>query len=232
LDPISQQHQSKKNLNDNILLSFDVNNKSTFKADCLLYSLDKTKGSKPITLLIDTGASQTAIVRDALEELGYSNFTKNSHRKQTAVGKKRFDITTISLLHLVGIYKRKNLEVEVLDWEDYSYHGIIGMDILSRLHFRSDSKIFELQSKPFQIPAIKLPNLKRGCKGVVLESPNQFTIMTDTEWIEGRFTGNVHSSQYSLEEARKTVTELQNKAENVVVASLDSKTSDTLLRLV
>jgi len=148
------------------------------------------------------------------------------------MGKKRFDITTISQLHLIGIYKRKNLEVEVLDWEDYSYHGIIGMDILSRLHFRSDSKLFELQSKPFQIPAIKLPNLKRGCKGAVLEAPNQFTIMTDTEWVDGRFTGNVHSSQYSLEEARKTVTELQNKAENVIVASLDSKTSDTLLRLV
>ena len=185
LDTISHQLQSKKSLNDNVLLSFDVQGNTTFKTECKIQSSSGEIESEEITLLIDTGASQTAIVRKVLVDLGYSKFTKNQIRKQTAMGKKRFDITTISQLHLIGIYKRKNLEVEVLDWEDYSYHGIIGMDILSRLHFRSDSKIFELQSKPFQIPAIKLPNLKRGCKGVVLESPNQFTIMTDTEWVEG-----------------------------------------------
>jgi len=111
LDTISHQLQSKKNSNDSVLLSFDVKNNATFKTDCVLLSSDMKTESGRITLLIDTGASQTAIVRDVLSDLGYNKFTKNKIRKQTAMGKKRFDITTISQLHLIGIYKRKNLEV-------------------------------------------------------------------------------------------------------------------------
>jgi len=236
LDTVYRQHQSKKSLNDSILLSFDVKNKTTFKTDCKLYSPDG-KTEFPIKLLVDTGASQTAIVRDILEDLGYKNFTKSKHEKQTATEKKVFDITKISLLHMIGIYKRKNLEVEVLNWEEYSYHGIIGMDILSRLHFRSDTKLFELQNKPFETQLEEMQQtppimLKRGVKGVTLEFPTHYSVVTETEWVNNMLMGNLHSVHGSLEQAGEIITELKDRAENVVVTNLDKATKNTVLWLL
>jgi len=235
LDTVYPQYPLKKSSNDSVLLSFDVKSKTTFKIECKLYSSDG-KDYKEISLLIDTGASQTAIVRNVLTEFGYIKFTKSKYEKQTATGRKTFDITKISQLHMIGIYKRKNFEVEVLDWKKYSYHGIIGMDILSRLHFRSDTKLFELQNKPFDFQPIQLaqtsPLMKRGVKGVALEFPTQYSIVTETEWVDNMLIGSLHSIHDSLEQAEDVITELKDKAENVVVTNLDRATKNTVLWLL
>lgn len=207
---------------------------NTMLVDCYLYHSRATKKFQKIQLLIDTGATKTAVTRNTLQRLGYTKFAKGPTEKNTAAGKRAFDTTKISKLVLASIVTVPDLEVDALDWEDVRYHGIIGMDILSRLHFRSDTKLFELQNKPFETQPEEVPQTspKRGVRGITLEYPTSYTVITDTEWVDNKLVGNVHSKHDSLDDARKIATELCDKRENLVIANSDDENKNTVLFLL
>jgi hypothetical protein len=91
------------------------------------------------------------LLRSELENLNYSNLTKGRTINRTAGGLLYLDKTILSRIEIGGEFGISNLEINVLDWEDSSVHGIIGMDILSRLHIHSDTKYFNISSEPFKI---------------------------------------------------------------------------------
>jgi len=59
------------------------------------------------------------------------------------------DMVKISNLAIGGEFAVSDFNINLLDWEDYSFHGIIGMDILSQVYFKSDKKNFVMQREPF-----------------------------------------------------------------------------------
>ncbi|MCL2016114.1 MAG: retroviral-like aspartic protease family protein [Defluviitaleaceae bacterium] len=149
-----------------LLLSLPLSYKQTIKADCFLYPINPQ--NKPwkdldyfsLNLLIDTGASQTAITRRVLLKMGYSAFKKGATKKITAppagragTGFAEFETTNIARLSIAREYAFTNLEVEVLDWKDTALHGVVGMDILSQFYIYSDKKTLTIQTQPFQFNA-------------------------------------------------------------------------------
>jgi len=104
-----------------------------------------------ITLLVDTGAGRTAISRNILESLGYTEMTKDPKPSRTATGLVHFDMVKIAKLELGGEFAVANVDVHVLEWTDSNLQGVIGMDILSKLHIHSDTVNFVIQNKPFEL---------------------------------------------------------------------------------
>ncbi|MCL1999061.1 MAG: retroviral-like aspartic protease family protein [Turicibacter sp.] len=100
-------------------------------------------------LLVDTGAGRTAITRNILEQIGYTKMTKDSKPSRTATGLVYFDMVKIAKLELGGEFAFADVNVHVLEWKNSHLHGVIGMDILSKLHIHSDTVNFVIQSKPF-----------------------------------------------------------------------------------
>jgi len=116
-----------------------------------LYAFDKKDRPIHLNLLIDTGATRTAITRNVLEDLGYTKMTKDPKPMRTAAGLLYFDMTKITRLTLGGEFAFADVNVHVLEWKDSHLHGVIGMDILSKLHIHSDTVNFVIQSKPFEL---------------------------------------------------------------------------------
>ncbi|MCL2015647.1 MAG: retroviral-like aspartic protease family protein [Defluviitaleaceae bacterium] len=139
-----------------LFLSWQINSK-TLKVKADLYPMNKKIKPIPVILLIDTGATRTAISRKFLKDLGYTNITKDSSPYMTGTGPAYFDMTKIARLELGGEVAFTNFNVHVLEWTNYYLHGVVGMDILSKLHIHSDTKIFRIQNKPFKIPPTPSP---------------------------------------------------------------------------
>jgi len=116
-----------------------------------LFPLDKKFSPLPITLLLDTGAARTAITRNILMGLGYTQMTKSKTPTMTATGLVYFDMVKIAKLELGGEFAFADVNVHVLEWKNSHLHGVIGMDILSRLHIHSDTVNFVIQSNPFKL---------------------------------------------------------------------------------
>jgi predicted aspartyl protease len=114
--------------------------------ECKIFSKSK-KHVRELSLVIDTGAASTSLPRNLTEALGYSPTGKEPRR--TATGIVTLDNTLLSRIELGGEFAFSNLIINILDWEDSSFHGVIGMDILSKLHFHSDTKSLTIQLKPF-----------------------------------------------------------------------------------
>ncbi|MCL1987476.1 MAG: retroviral-like aspartic protease family protein [Firmicutes bacterium] len=137
-----------------LLLSLPLYFKHTMKVKCFLYSDNPSNKSWkeieyiPLRLLIDTGASQTAITKNILIKMGYTNFKKSNVKKITATGLATFETTNVARLSIAKEYAFSNLEVEVLDWSNTALHGVIGMDVLSQFYIYSDKKTFTIQSQP------------------------------------------------------------------------------------
>ena len=45
------------------------------------------------------------------------------------------------------------MNVDVLDWTEVSYHGVIGMDILQRLYWKYDREFLVIQDSPLSAGA-------------------------------------------------------------------------------
>ena len=131
-----------------LFLLLPITYKSTMKVECKIFSPNKSV-ARHLTLIIDTGASSTAISRSRIEALGYTDITKGAVPMRTAGGLMHLDTTILSRLDFGGEFTISNLEVNILDWEDTSIHGVIGMDILSKLHLHSNTKTLAIQTKPF-----------------------------------------------------------------------------------
>jgi len=145
-----------------LLLSLPLSYKETTKVRCFLYPKNppnkpwKDVEYIPLNLLIDTGASQTAITRRMLLKMGYSAFKKGATKKITATGFAEFETTNIARLSIAREYAFTNLEVEVLDWKNTALHGVVGMDILSQFYIYSDKKTLTIQTQPFQFNASEI----------------------------------------------------------------------------
>ena len=134
-----------------LFISIPISIKSTMKVRCSIYSLDCNKIVNR-RLVIDTGATTTALTKNLLvKQLDYKIINTNKVYKRTAVGLSYFDTVNVSQIRIGGEFQIKDITVDVLDWEDAHIAGIIGMDILSRLYFYSDTKTFTMQTKPFNI---------------------------------------------------------------------------------
>ena len=133
----------------NLFLSVPIKSRETMKIECNLFSPNKAT-SREIVLLIDTGASRTAISRKQLQALKYTNIKKDPAPKRTVSGLVYLDMVKVSYLAIGGEFAFSNFNINLLDWEDSSFHGIIGMDILSQVYFKSDKKNFVMQREAFQ----------------------------------------------------------------------------------
>ena len=132
-----------------LFLSLPITFKQTLRVQCSVFSKDKSFAKK-CTLLIDTGASSTSLTRKfVLMRLKYADIIKSKMPQLTATGLVQFDTTIISKIDIAGEFEVSNLQVNILEWENSALDGVIGMDILSKLHFHSDTKYFRLQNKPF-----------------------------------------------------------------------------------
>ena len=101
-------------------------------------------------LILDTGASNTSLTRKLVGRLKYTNTEKGKTQKRTATGIAYLDAATISKIEIGGEFAVPDLKIDILDWEDSEIDGVIGMDILSKLYFYSDTKTFILRSTPFE----------------------------------------------------------------------------------
>ena len=132
-----------------LFLSLPVKFNKTLKVNCKIFSKDKLTYQEG-RVIIDTGASTTSLYRMLLEKLlGYGNIVKGTTEKYTATGLTCLDTVVLSRIEIGGELAFNNVGIDVLEWTETAILGVIGMDILSRLHFHSDTKNFYLQSKPF-----------------------------------------------------------------------------------
>ena len=105
----------------------------TFKLDCQIFN--SAGEYQDIQLLFDTGASTTTIRKDFLELLGYKHFplskvktrTGNGfiYMEQSKIDKIKVDNITFSSIRAINVFEPKD--------DDLDHHGVIGMDIISRL---------------------------------------------------------------------------------------------------
>ena len=138
-------------MNLDLFLSLPIKYRNTMKVRCKIFSGDRSNFER-LTLIIDTGASTTSLTKNLIAgRLGYTSITKGTTKKRTATGSHYFDTTTISRIEIGGEFAFSNIPIDILEWEDSSVAGVIGMDILSQLHFRSDTQVFRIQNKPFVI---------------------------------------------------------------------------------
>ncbi|MCL1987536.1 MAG: retroviral-like aspartic protease family protein [Firmicutes bacterium] len=134
-----------------LCLAWAVKSRKTMTVDCEIFSANK-KSKYPVNLLIDTGATRTSISRYvACGILGYTDLKKDTHSVITPTGIVKFDMVKISRIELGGEFAFSNFNANILDWKNFALHGIVGMDILSKLHIHSDTKIFAIQDYPFNI---------------------------------------------------------------------------------
>ena len=132
-----------------LFLSLPIKYRNTMKVRCKIFDNTKAK-FKEVTLIVDTGASTTSLAKNLIAgRLGYTSFTKGATKKRTATGLQYFDTTTLSRIEIGGEFAFSDIPIDILDWEDSSFAGVIGMDILSQLHFHSDTQILRIQNKPF-----------------------------------------------------------------------------------
>jgi len=102
--------------------------------------------------MIDTGASRTALTRDvACGILGYEDIIKDTKPIMTAAGFMYFDMVKISRIELGGEFAFTDFNINLLDWKNVAVHGVVGMDVLAKLHIHSDTKTFAIQNVPFDI---------------------------------------------------------------------------------
>ena len=132
-----------------LFLSLPMEYKQTLKVRCRIFSFDNIYKAR-CNLILDTGASTTSITKRLIvDELKYTNIEKGKTKKRTATGIAHLDAATISKIEIGGEFAVPDLKVDILDWEDSEIDGVIGMDILSKLYFYSDTKTFILRSTPF-----------------------------------------------------------------------------------
>ena len=132
-----------------LFLSLPVRFEKTLNVESKVFTQDKNN-FKRCKLLIDTGASNTALTRELVQDiLKYDNFSKSSVIKRTAAGYIQFYNSIVSRIEMGNQFAFNNWVVDILEWTDSEIEGVIGMDILSKLHFHSDTYTFTLQNKPF-----------------------------------------------------------------------------------
>ena len=133
-----------------LFLSLPMKYKQTLKLRCKIFSFDNIYKAR-CNLILDTGASTTSIIRRLIvNELKYTNIEKGKTKKRTATGIAYLDAATISKIEIDGEFAVPDLKIDILNWEDSEIDGVIGMDILSKLYFYSDTKTFTLGSTPFE----------------------------------------------------------------------------------
>ena len=106
---------------------------NTFKLDCQIYN--GIGEYQDIQLLFDTGASTTTVRKDFLLLLGYSDFSRSKKKTRTGNGfvcleqccieKIKIDNISFSSIRVVNVFELKD--------DDLDYHGVIGMDVISKL---------------------------------------------------------------------------------------------------
>ena len=133
-----------------LFLSLPIEYKQTLKVQCKILSFDNSD-KLSCTLILDTGASTTSITKKLIvDKLKYTNIEKGKTKKRTATGIAYLDAATISKIEIGGEFAVPDLKIDILDWEDSEIDGVIGMDILSKLYFYSNTKTFILRSTPFE----------------------------------------------------------------------------------
>ena len=113
-----------KNLD--LFLSLPIKSNNTLKVECKVYALNKVK-YESCRLLIDTGASTTALSRKLLRKLLYADFKKGTVEKHCASGVILLDTVEISRITIGGEFLCNDIKVDVLDWENKSFHGVLGI---------------------------------------------------------------------------------------------------------
>jgi clan AA aspartic protease (TIGR02281 family) len=90
-----------------------------------------------VRLVLDTGASQTLIVPDIIEKLGYSARDAETRTSITsAVGREHGYIVRVARFATLG-FAMSNFAVNVFDLaERESIHGLVGMNFLRRFNYQ------------------------------------------------------------------------------------------------
>ena len=136
-------------MNLDLFLSLPVKPKNTCKIRCLIYSKNDESHIR-CSLIFDTGASTTSLTRSVTNALNYTEIQKGRVPKTTANGLITFDTVEISRIVVGGEFAFNNMVTDILKWKNSSIQGVIGMDIISKLHFYSDTNNLVIQNKPFK----------------------------------------------------------------------------------
>ena len=99
-----------------------------------------------VTLLIDTGASMTAMSENAFNKLNYSGEAVEQDRRifRTASGVVQGTVFTVPEL-ILGTRRLKNTQIAVIDFgRERGIEGLLGMNILGQFRFQIDQERSEL----------------------------------------------------------------------------------------
>ena len=115
------------------LISQNLNRGLTFKLRCKVFN--EEGAFQRINLIYDTGAHVTTIRKDFLQELGYKIYTKSKVKTRTVNGFINMEQSSIEKLNIQGIEFHTIKQVNVFNTnnDDLEFHGVIGMDVISKL---------------------------------------------------------------------------------------------------
>jgi predicted aspartyl protease len=93
-------------------------------------------GTLPLRLVVDTGSSETLLLPDVLEKLGYSvRDAEQVTSVYSAVGKEHGYITRVTRFAALG-FEVEDFRVHVYDLPDrYQIDGLLGLSYLRRLNY-------------------------------------------------------------------------------------------------
>lgn len=118
---------------EDLFLVISIKNSSTVRVAAKLIGT-KSNVEKELLLILDTGATHTAINRSDLEYCGYSNYAMSKNLKQTATGIQNFQTCVVKELHIGSSFKVCNMQVDVLDFgKDSKISGVLGMDFIKQI---------------------------------------------------------------------------------------------------
>ena len=129
----------------------------TFKLDCQIFN--SIGEYQDVQLLFDTGASTTTIRKDFLTLLGYNHFPLSKVKTRTGNGfiyMEQCKIDKIKINNITFISIRMINVFEPRD-DDIDHHGVIGMDIVSRLetHISRERNSINITSTSDKLDIVK-----------------------------------------------------------------------------
>ena len=115
------------------MISWSDLKSETFKIRCRIYNKNAFSNVK---LLFDTGSTTTSIRKDFLQKIGIDTFIKGKNPIRTGNGIIYLNQCEISKFIMGNILFEgsKLINVFEVNKDDITYHGVIGMDFISKIN--------------------------------------------------------------------------------------------------